>query len=109
MAAAFSQTPIVPSWERRAEMPSSAHLVWGSVIFNNGDPCCEAVSSALLEASADAKVIETMRDRAFRMGPVLWLKAHRRPFSQDNRSPTEELRLPRLQRLPTASFDGVLV
>lgn len=72
--AASAQTVGPPSWQQHVQSPSSSHLVWGSVVINNDDSCCEQVSIAPLEASADASVIEKLRDRAFRVGPVLWLR-----------------------------------
>jgi hypothetical protein len=72
--AAAAQTAPTSSWEKHSGLPGTGPLVWGSVVFLSDDLCCYQVSQAPLEASPDAPVIETLRDRAFRMGPILWLR-----------------------------------
>jgi hypothetical protein len=74
IAASVSAQTSGTSWQQHSESPSSSHLVWGSVVLNNDDSCCEQVSEAPLEVSIDANVIAKLQDRAFRMGPVLWLR-----------------------------------
>lgn len=74
VAPASAQTAPSPTWEEHAALPGAGPLVWDSVAFVSEDSCCHQVSQAPLEASSDAAVIETLRDRAFRMGPVLWLR-----------------------------------
>lgn len=73
-AAASAQTASVPTWEEHAALPGTGPMIGGSVMFLSDDLCCGQVSQAPLEASPDAAVIETLRDRAFRMGPMLWLR-----------------------------------
>jgi hypothetical protein len=64
-----------PTWQQHMSSPRLSPLVWGSaMVMTSDDTCCEQVSAAPLEPSIDASVIATLRDRAFRMGPVLWLK-----------------------------------
>jgi len=73
-AAASAQTAPAPTWEDHSALPGTGPMIGGSVMFLNDDICCGQVSQAPLEASPDAAVIETLRDRAFRMGPMLWLR-----------------------------------
>jgi len=73
-AAASAQTAPAPVWKDHSALPGTGPMIGGSVMFLSDDLCCQQVSPAPLEASSDASVIETLRDRAFRMGPMLWLR-----------------------------------
>jgi len=70
---AWGQPGKSASWEERAMLPSR-DLIWGSIVVTDDDSCCEEAKLLALESGADAALIESLRERAYRYGPVLWLK-----------------------------------
>jgi len=60
-------------WTKTTAMPSSRPL-WGSKIEVENQPCCALAHGLRTTDIDEAAVLSTVRDRAVRDGPTLWLK-----------------------------------